>query len=497
MQQRTSHTEPDSDAERLRRLHHDAMSPDGTRLLIRRVADAVRGEAALIDAEGDAVADGSCVDPAAVAAIEPELDRIRAGQARSAAVHHEDRMISAQALGADAPILLISARAAAYQGVDRLIADAARLLSMRWRSDEALRAAQRVGQAAIAIREVVIHLLLMGHTDSAQRVASTLTPRLPAFLTLYVIEADKVDRDSLAARIARLTGGRAWIVHCPVYVKHLIALVPAGRREHHHPADAVEDLVRGVVAGQERIRVGVSRVVSLREVGVGYEQAFHALAAARGGAGSFEMFAFQESLAAIVGPAGEDWAARVLAPLRAFVPARTQDPDATALEQTLGSWLNFGTGATRQLKIHRNTLTSRLAQLDRILDRDVRDLPTQARLHLALHLAARSAEPLAEPAEADLPDLLRTEAVRAWAARQLEPLHDAEEHLLDTLRAWLDGGARLEAAARTLGLSVPAVRKRMLRIERLLGRSLLHGPSVRYDLYFALWLHDEPVPEPA
>ncbi|MGW0891199.1 helix-turn-helix domain-containing protein [Saccharopolyspora sp. NPDC002578] len=496
MQQRTPPTEPDGDAERLRRLHHDALSPDGTRLLLRRVADAVRGEAALVDAAGEPVAEGPPVNPAAVAAIAPDLDRIRTGQAHSAAVHHDDRLISAQALGADAPILLISARAAAYQGVDRLIADAARLLSMRWHSDEALRAAQRVGQAATAIREVVIHLLLMGHTDSAQRVASTLTPRLPAFLTLYVIEADKADRDSLAARIARLTGGRAWIVHCPVYVKHLIALVPAGEHERHRPADAVADLVRGVVAGQERIRVGVSRVVSLREVGVAYEQGFHALAAARGGAGSFELFAFQESLAAIVGPEGEGWATRVLAPLRAFVPARTQDPDAATLELTLGSWLTLGTSATRQLKIHRNTLTSRLAQLDRILDCDVRDLPTQARLHLALRLAARSAEPPAEPDEADLPDLLETDAVRAWTARQLEPLHHAEEHLLDTLRAWLGGGARLEQAARTLGLSVPAVRKRIVRIERLLERSLLHGPSVRYDLHFALRLHDRGATEP-
>ncbi|WP_309501036.1 helix-turn-helix domain-containing protein [Saccharopolyspora gloriosae] len=513
MPQRNSLTEPDNDAERLRRLHHDAMSPDGTRLLIRRVADAVRGRVALVDAEGALTPADTQVDAAELAAIETDLNRIRAGQARSAAVHHGDRMVSVQTIDTDpvAPILLISARAAAYQGVDRLIADVARLLWMRWRADEALRSAQRVGQAATAIREVVMHLLMLGHPDSAQRVASTLTPRLPTFLTVYVVQAGKVDRDSLAARISRITGDRAWIVHCPVYVKHLIVLVPAGEHEHHRLADAVEELVRKVVAGPDRIRVGASQVVALREVAVGYEQAFHALAAARGGTGSFEMFAFQESLAAIVGPAGESWATRILAPLRAFEPARTQDPDAEALELTLGSWLNFGTGAARQLKIHRNTLTSRIAQLERILDCDVRDLPTQARLHLALHLAARSAEPNAqqagaqpagvESAEADsagpeLPDLLGTSEVRAWMTRQLEPLHTAEEHLLDTLRAWLDGGARLEAAARTLELSVPAVRKRIVRIERLLERSLLHGPSVRYELHFAIRLHDDGAIEP-
>ncbi|WP_258341302.1 helix-turn-helix domain-containing protein [Saccharopolyspora gregorii] len=492
MPPRTPSTEPDLDADRLRRLHQDALLPDGLRLLVRRVADTVRGRAALLDAAGEPVVPAPVPPPDALAAIADDLDRIRSGQAHSAAVHRDDRMICAQRLdaGPDAPVLVVSLPAAGTAGVDRYLADASRLLALRWQTDLARQQSRRVLAAATAVRESVLHLLMLGHPDSAQRVASALSPRLPAFLTVYVIEAGKVDRDALAARISGITGHRAWIVHCPVYVKHLIVLVPSGGHRHHRPADSVAELVRDVVSGPDRIRVGASRVVALREVAVGYEQAFHALAAARGGAGSFEMFAFQESLAAVVGAAGERWAERVLAPLRAFEPARAQDPDAAALELTLGAWLNFGTGGARQLKIHRNTLGSRLAQLERLLDCDVRDLPTQARLHLALHLAARSGATAAEPGPTRLPDLLEPPEVRSWAARQLAPLRDAEPHLLPTLRAWLDGGARLEAAASELGLSVPAVRKRIVRIERVLERSLLHGPSVRYELHFAMRLFD-------
>ncbi|MEU6133272.1 helix-turn-helix domain-containing protein [Saccharopolyspora sp. NPDC047091] len=504
MPQRTPSTEPDLDADRLRRLHQDALAPDGLRLLVRRVAETVRGRAVLLDAGGEPVVPAPEPPPEAFAAIAEDLDRIRSGHVRSAAVHRGDRMLCAQALdaGPESPVLVVSLPATGTAGVDRLLADACRLLSLRWQADTARQQSRRVAAAATAVRESVLHLLMLGHPDSAQRVASALSPRLPAFLTVYVIEAGKVDRDSLAARIARITGHRAWIVHCPVYVKHLIVLVPAGEHQHHRPADSVADLVRDVVAGPDRIRVGASRVVALREVAVGYEQAFHALAAARGGAGSFEMFAFQESLAAVVGVAGERWAEQVLAPLRAFEPARVQDPDAAALELTLGAWLNFGTGGARQLKIHRNTLGARLAQLERLLDCDVRDLPTQARLHLALHLAARSAElpelpeltelpgEPGEPEPDGLPDLLQRPEVLAWAARQLEPLRAAEPHLLPTLRAWLDAGARLEPAAEELELSVPAVRKRIVRIERVLERSLLHGPSVRYELHFAMLLAD-------
>ncbi|MEV0054352.1 helix-turn-helix domain-containing protein [Saccharopolyspora shandongensis] len=48
----------------------------------------------------------------------------------------------------------------------------------------------------------------------------------------------------------------------------------------------------------------------------------------------------------------------------------------------------------------------------------------------------------------------------------------------------------MENTAAELGVSVVGVRKRLLRVENLLGRSLLNGPSARYDLYLALRVLD-------
>jgi PucR C-terminal helix-turn-helix domain len=58
------------------------------------------------------------------------------------------------------------------------------------------------------------------------------------------------------------------------------------------------------------------------------------------------------------------------------------------------------------------------------------------------------------------------------------------------LRVWLGNDARLDATASALGISVPGARKRLTRIEETLGRSLLSGPSARYELWFAVRVRD-------
>ena len=61
---------------------------------------------------------------------------------------------------------------------------------------------------------------------------------------------------------------------------------------------------------------------------------------------------------------------------------------------------------------------------------------------------------------------------------------------LTTLRAWLASDGRLDSTATALGISVPGTRKRLLRLEGVLERSVLNGPSARYDLWLALRIHD-------
>jgi sugar diacid utilization regulator len=58
--------------------------------------------------------------------------------------------------------------------------------------------------------------------------------------------------------------------------------------------------------------------------------------------------------------------------------------------------------------------------------------------------------------------------------------------VVGTLRVWLNSNARLSATAATLDISVPGARKRVARLEQVLGRSLLHTPSARLDLWLAM-----------
>lgn len=476
------------EVEQLRGLQADAAAPGGLALVLRRLSRFVGGPAALLGPDDRSVPETPAVDPDLFAAVREDLGRIRSGGARSITLHQRDRVVSAQLVGEqpDAPILLVAAEETALRSAGELITDAARLLWLRWRTDSARGALRRVDDSVTAIREVVLHLLMLGRQDDAQRVADTLRPRLPESVTVCVIESAVSARDAVVARISEATGDRAWIVRCPVYVEHTIVLAPGDR-----PDGAVRQ-VRGLAAEQPGVRAGASQVVPLHDVGTGYAQAFHALAVARNGSGTVEVFTAQRDLVSLLGPAARAWAERTLSGLLDFEPRRAQDPDSGALLSTLGSWLNFGTGAARQLKIHRNTLTARMRHVERILGSDLRDIGTQSRLHLALQLLGPPRGLRAADDGTELLELLTTAEVRAWAHRQLAPLLAAEGHLLATLRAWLDGDARLEPAAATLGLSVPAARKRLLRIEGVLERSLLHGPSARYELYFALHINDSP-----
>jgi sugar diacid utilization regulator len=313
-----------------------------------------------------------------------------------------------------------------------------------------------------------------------------LQQQLPDLLRVYLIECSADGRRDEAVRLCtEVSGGGAWIIRCPVYASHLIVLAPVA----DDPADSVlDDALGKLAADTAELCVGGGLPVPLRETAAGYEQAFHALAVARSGPTRFAVFSAQTELAELIGPAGKAWASTVLAPLLNFTPERTHDPDTAELIATLRSWLSFYSKATGQLKIHRNTLATRLRRIEHILGYELGDLPNQAKLQLALSLIAdRSASGL--PGQPGVEQLLSAEPVRQWARTLLSPLLEREP-LLATLRAWLGHNARLDATAAALELSVPGARKRLMRIEELLGRSLLNGPSVRCDLLIALRVHD-------
>ncbi|WP_243074119.1 PucR family transcriptional regulator [Microbacterium sp. SS28] len=104
----------------------------------------------------------------------------------------------------------------------------------------------------------------------------------------------------------------------------------------------------------------------------------------------------------------------------------------------------------------------------------------------------RGTEPLTrfrEVAASGVLSALDSDAARALAAARLAPLreHDGREGtaLVETVRAWLEQDARIDAAATTLGVHRHTVRARIGLAQRLLGTDLASF-AARADLWAAL-----------
>ncbi|MGO4425773.1 helix-turn-helix domain-containing protein, partial [Streptomyces sp. MCAF7] len=232
----------------------------------------------------------------------------------------------------------------------------------------------------------------------------------------------------------------------------------------------------------------------LRDTAVGYEQAIHALAVARGAPQRYAGFGRHTDTTALASPEGRLWARELLGPCLRYVPPRRADPGPQELLGTLGSWLSFGGAANRHLKIHRNTLAARIRLIGDLLGLDIgHSLAGQSAAWLALRLHSAPPSPAetppasAAPAPASLDALLSSPAAELWARAQFGPLDEAGPAAVpETVRAWLRADARLPAAATALGISLPGARKRLARAEGVLGRSLLRAPSAKYELWLAL-----------
>jgi hypothetical protein len=370
-------------------------------------------------------------------------------------------------------------------------ADAVPLLGVCWWARETERTRRRVEIADARGREAVLHLLMSGNLTTAHQIAGVLAPRLYDPARFHVVECG-VDRRAETIRIcAELTGGRAWIVRCPVYSDHVLVVASATPVS----ADA-RPLEAALVAEIEGCVVGTGDALGLRDTAVGYEQAFHALAVARGRPERWARFDAGLGLPVVVGRQGRAWADHLLAPLTGHVPARGTDPDSRTLTDTVRSWLAFSSAATRHMKIHRNTLVSRVRSVEVLLGLDLKLVGDQAKLDLALrigalprvldHGPAGAAGPAADGDADAFEALLRLPAVREWALTQLRPVHEDAPALETTLRTWLRNDARLSATAQALGVSVTGARKRLMRLEQVLRRSLLQAPNARHDLWLAV-----------
>ncbi|MEU0128151.1 MULTISPECIES: helix-turn-helix domain-containing protein [unclassified Streptomyces] len=379
-------------------------------------------------------------------------------------------------------------------GLSTLLADAVMPLALSWASETLERRRRRVDLADSRGREAVLHLLMTGQLSIARQVAGALRPKLPDPVRVCVVECSGGQRDEVARICADTSAGRAWIVRCPVYARHLILIMPDEDGTGPAGPDGGRTLDLAVAGLVDDCVVGVSEAVRLPDTATAYRQAFHALAVARGTPGRHARFGTAQEPALLVGAAGARWADALLAPLLTHLPRRSQDPGSQELAATVASWLAFSSHATRHLKIHRNTLAARLKLIGELLGLDLDRVADQAAVDLALRIRAAPTPQLpgtrtgtgtggAVPGELDT--VLCTPGMRDWAAHQVRLIEPAGPTGEETLRTWLRCEARLSPTAVELGISVPGARKRLGRLETLLCRSLLRTPSARYDLWLA------------
>lgn len=467
----------------LKSMLQAAIKQNGTAALLRWLARRIKGTAALLDSSGVAIRFFPECPDHVLSEVGGQIKRVISGEWGAAAFSGPSSSWWARVASVDAPqgglALLVTAQAPLSPDDGALIAHAAALLHLCWQADERDRAIHQ-------IREAVLHLLFAGQTASARRVAGAMKPDLAQTVRVYLVEGPVAARNAIADRCDTACGGRAWIIRCPVYRRHVIILCPSGDGEvsDNGLVSSVRDASRTDVA------IGAGGVVPLREVGVGYEMAYHALAVARHHPDRYARFARADNLAAMLQPGARLWAEKELSPLLSYAPARPQDPNGAELLATLRSWLDFRGAAWRQLKVARSTLWERIGHIETLMDRDLSRLPVQAELHLALQLLYRPGDDTAR-ATPKLDELLATPAARQWAQMTLAPLVKEEDRqLLDTVRAWLAADTRQEAAAAALGISDRGLRRRLLRAEQCLGRSLTGGPSARHDLLLALRIRD-------
>jgi sugar diacid utilization regulator len=474
-------------------MHRLARHADGGTALVRWLAGRSGGWVGLLDPSG-AVLVGTTpgLDASAASLVSRGLEDMRARGLRTFSAD-DGPARNAVFLAVDVPNDALNP-VLAFVGADSvprsLAADAVTLLGTCWWAEETRRSRQRVEGVEGGYREAVLRLLMSRHISTARQLASALSPQLPDPVRVHVVDCGTDERAEVIHRCTELSDGKAWVVRCPVHLRQVIVIAPVSVQA---PARGNQPLEAAIASGIGGCVVGASDVVGLRDTAVAYEQAFHALAVARGRAQRWACFDARLDLAAIAAPHGRSWANVLLEPLTTYVPSRATDPDAHELAATARSWLAFSTAATRHLKIHRNTLSARLRRIEELLGLDLGRADQQAALDLALRIRAtpRTGEP---PGAADpvhvmaLDDLLRVPACQEWARNLLRPVRGTAQasRLESTLRAWLDSNARLSATAAVLGISVAAARKRFARLEQLLQRSLLHAPSARHDLWLAL-----------
>ena len=135
-----------------------------------------------------------------------------------------------------------------------------------------------------------------------------MKPDLAALVRVYLVEGGAAVRDAIADRCETAYDGRAWVIRCPVYRRHVIVLSPVGE-------EAEDQILPAIRAVCPNASIGAGGTVALRDTAAGYAQAYHALAVARHRADHFAQFTAAGDLAAVLGYGARQWAHQTLSVL--------------------------------------------------------------------------------------------------------------------------------------------------------------------------------------
>ncbi|MBK0868965.1 helix-turn-helix domain-containing protein [Saccharopolyspora sp. HNM0986] len=409
------------------------------------------------------------------------LERMAGGQLASAATETEQLHVHCEALGSGEPhpVLVVAGVSKPTPEAISLTSHAGSVLTLLRRAEDGDLANRGYQDKARQVRLGVLHALLAGEPVLARRMNSGAVPPLleATGLRIYLLRCPQTDRDRLPVLHQDPAGfhGGDLMVHCPVINEHLICLV-AEREGQGDPGLA--GLLRRLVRDNPGYALGISAAQPLNATAAAYSQAVHALAAARTTADRVASYHGRSRLEGVLAQRPAlNWARALLRPLDS-VPKTSAD--ITRLVMGLPR-----SGVARLLGLSRNTVAAHLGRVERALELDLDDVRDRATVNLALALTGSCAGADADDRQRPQPldELMRAEAVFAWADSLLRPLQARHRR---TLQGWIDANADAQQAARRLDISRNTVRAHLLAAETALSLDLLTIGSGIYDVVHAL-----------
>ncbi|MFI1400784.1 helix-turn-helix domain-containing protein [Streptomyces sp. NPDC020681] len=398
--------------------------------------------------------------------------------------HGHTRIVSLAPTRKDAPVLAVAADRPFDEADGLLIQHAAKLMGL---VDQAHTEYEGVAQSAREARAASYQLLMNGEPAKALRVMAGLAPGLSSAdqSRVFVIDCGAASlRDVSVRRVAAAAVGRALVVRCPTNERHIVVVEPL---HHTAAADAgiAGDLQRLVLSLGGPHRMAGSSRRPIARVPSAHEEAVAALSDTELTKDPVVLSADRANLVDVLEPAAaRAWAIHVLAPIGGLLPAHAEE-----MERTLRVALarSNAAEAARRLHVHRNTVAMRLARAAELLGLDLGSVRSKVIVGLALDIKAAIPAAVASDGASGctLSSFLAGPRVRAWAESVLDLLAVDRRDLKRTLQAWLDHDARVDEAARALGLSEATVRNHLKTAEQVTGRDLTTLAGIR-DISIAL-----------